>query len=167
MPTYTELWVMIKEVLLPNDTDILRLFVIKGSLPWPTQYTQFSMENTYTEFSQNPRILDLLDPWILDKLNSGTFKTFSSSSKELLEISLMDPNTKCWHLYFCVMENLFSCNLNCEVNSFCPKGMQLPITMLMFWSTDSTQTAILRKCSMEKSWSHRELVIGRKYSNLK
>lgn len=86
MPTYTELWVTIKEVLLPNDTDILRLFVMKGSLPWPTQYTQFSIENTYTEFSQNPRILDLLDPWILDKLYSGTLKTFSSSSKELLEI---------------------------------------------------------------------------------
>ena len=32
--------------------------------------TQFSVENI-TEFNWNPWVLELLDPWILDVLNSG------------------------------------------------------------------------------------------------
>lgn len=49
------------------------------------------------------------------------------------------------------MEDLFSSVLNSKINSFCPKGMLLPITKLMFCSTYFSQTVILRKRSVEKA----------------
>lgn len=54
----------------------LGLFVIRDRLPWPIQYP-FFIDNTVAEFNQNPWVVELLDPWILDELNSGeTFKIF-------------------------------------------------------------------------------------------
>lgn len=68
---------LLNKLLLLDATDILELFVIKATLPWPIQHPIFYRKYSYWVY-QNPWVLELLDPWILDKLNSvRTFKIFT------------------------------------------------------------------------------------------